>query len=151
MSEDHVLRLLDRHLSAENAHDLSGTLSTLVPDCEFVDETLGIRWSGHDGAAAHYTMWWNAFDLEVTGERLHLAGESAVAETTWRGTHVGQFADVAATGSEVEFSVAVVITFRDGLMAGERFYWDAAGLARQLGVESLQTAVTSTTNSGERS
>lgn len=137
MSYDPRLQLLDRHLAAENAHDLDGTLATLTADCEFVDGALGMRWSGHDGAAAHYTMWWNAFDLHVTGERLHLADESAVAETTWRGTHIGTFAGVAATRRSVELAVAVVIDFRDGMMTGERFYWDAAGLARQLGVATL--------------
>ena len=72
MSHDSRLQVLDRHLAAENAHDLAGTLATLTADCEFVDAALGMRWSGHDGAAAQYTMWWNAFDLRVIGERLHL-------------------------------------------------------------------------------
>lgn len=137
MSHDERLQVLDRHVAAENAHDLTGTLATLTDDCEFVDSTLGMRWSGHDGAAAHYTMWWDAFDVQVAGERLHLAEESAVAETTWTGTHIGTFAGVAATHLAVEFTVAVVVEFRDGLMAGERFYWDAGGLARQLGVATL--------------
>jgi steroid delta-isomerase-like uncharacterized protein len=140
MSYDPRLQVLDRHVAAENAHDLAGTLATLTADCEFLDSTLGMRWRGHDGAAAHYTMWWNAFDLRVVGERLHLADGSAVAETTWTGTHVGTFAGVAATHRAVDFTVAVVIDFRDGLMAGERFYWDAAGLARQLGVGTLGIA-----------
>jgi len=137
MSHDPRLQVLDRHVAAENAHDLAATLATLTPDCEFVDGALGMRWSGHEGAAAHYTMWWDAFDVQVTGERLHLAEDSAVAETTWMGTHVGTFAGIAATHRPVEFTVAVVVEFRDGLMASERFYWDAAGLARQLGVASL--------------
>ena len=33
--------------------------------------------------------------------------------------------------------LAVVVEFRDGLMASERFDWDAAGLARQLGVATV--------------
>src|SRR5512134_1399248 len=103
MSHDPRMQVLDRHLAAENAHDLAGTLATLTADCEFVDGALGMRWSGHDGAAAHYTMWWKAFDLRVIGDRLHLADQSAVAETTWKGTHVGTFAGVAATHRAVEF------------------------------------------------
>ena len=56
MSHGYSLQLLDRHLAAENAHDLNGTLATRVDDCEFIDDTLGVGWRGHDGAAAHYTM-----------------------------------------------------------------------------------------------
>jgi steroid delta-isomerase-like uncharacterized protein len=145
------LQVLDRHLAAENGHDLAGTLATLTADCEFVDDGLGMRWSGHDGAAAHYTMWWSAFDVQVAGECLHLAADSAVAETTWRGTHVGTFAGIAATHQPVEFTVAVVIEFRDGLMAGERFYWDTAGLARQLRVTTLGVADGSAIVGGGRS
>lgn len=140
MFSDETLALLERHLTAENAHDLEGTLATLAEDCEFVDDALGMRWFGHEGAADHYTMWWEAFDLEVVGERLHMADASAVAETTWRGTHRGAFVGIAPTGRSVEFTVAVVIDIRDGLMAGERFYWDGAALARQLGVANLDEA-----------
>ena len=139
MSHDLFL-LLDRHLSAENAHDLAGTLATLTEDCVFVDHALGMQWSGRDGAAAHYTMWWSAFDTEVVGERLHMAEASAVAETTWKGTHVGEFMGISPTGTSVELTVAVVVEFRDGRMSGERFYWDVAGLARQLGVNTIVAA-----------
>jgi steroid delta-isomerase-like uncharacterized protein len=137
MSNALVLSLLDRHLAAENAHDLAGVLATLTDDCEFIEDALGLRWLGREGAAAHYTMWWDAFDLEVTGERLHVASSSAVAETVWRGTHVGEFAGIPATSRKIEIPVAVVIDFRDGLMAGERFYWDTAELARQLDVDMI--------------
>ena len=151
MSTEEMLHVLDRHLAAENAHDLAGVLATLVDDCEFVDTALGMQWSGHHGAAEHYRMWWNAFDLQVIGQRLHLAPGSAVAETTWRGTHVGAFAGVAPTRRAVELSVAVVVDFRDGLMAGERFYWDAAGLARLLGVDALEVAGRTAMVTGGRS
>ena len=151
MSNEDVMQVLDRHLAAENAHDLDGVLATLVAECEFVDATLGMRWNGHRGAAEHYRMWWDAFDVQVTGERLHLAAESAVAETTWRGTHVGAFAGVAPTGRAVELSVAVVVDLRDGLLAGERFYWDGAGLARQLGVDAFDVAPGAAMTMGGRS
>jgi predicted ester cyclase len=87
-------------------------------------------------------MWWSAFDTEVVGERLHLAENSAVAETTWKGAHRGEFMGIAATGRPVEFTVAVVVDFRDGRMSGERFYWDGARLARQLGAEAMRAADT---------
>ena len=124
--------LLDRHLIAENAHELEGTLATLTDDCVFVDFALGRRWEGRDGAAEHYRMWWDAFDVHVEGRQLHLAGDVAIAETTWVGEHVGEFLGIAPTHREVRFDVAVFVELRDGLMAGERFYWDRAAVVEQL-------------------
>ena len=60
-----LLALIRRHLEAENAHDLEGTLATLHPQCQFDDFATGQRWFGHEGAAAHYRQWWTTFDVEV--------------------------------------------------------------------------------------
>ena len=35
------IKLLYRHLEAENAQDLEGTLATLHPDCVFEDHATG--------------------------------------------------------------------------------------------------------------
>ncbi len=129
------LRLLQRHLAVENDHNLEATLATLTEDAVFVDTALGMTWTGHDGAAAHYQMWWNAFDTEVTGERLHLADSSAAAETTWRGVHIGPFCGIGPTGRAIELPVVVIVEFSNGLLSGERFYWDRAKLAEQLAVD----------------
>lgn len=127
--------LLERHLAAENAHNLEATLATLAEDAVLVDLALGSTWTGRSGAAAHYRMWWDGFDLTVTGQRLHLADDSAAAETMWLGTHVGPFCGLEPTGRAIELPVAVTIELRYGLIAGERFYWDRALLAEQLGVD----------------
>ena len=50
----------------------------------------------------------------------------------------------------MEVSVAVVVEFRDGLMAAERFYWDAAGLARQLGAATLAVGGHAAAPAGQR-
>lgn len=129
------LHLLQRHLSAENDHDLEATLATLTEDVVFADTALAMTWTGHTGAAAHYRMWWDAFDTEVTGERLHLADTSAAAETIWRGVHIGPFLGIGPTGRTIELPVVVIVEFGNGLLAGERFYWDRAKLAEQLAVD----------------
>jgi predicted ester cyclase len=57
-----------------------------------------------------------------------------VAQTRYQGTHRSRFLDYAPTGRPINFPLAVVIPFRGGLMAGERFYYDLATLLRQIGV-----------------
>lgn len=124
--------VLHQHLEAENAHHLEDTLDTLTPDCVFEDIALGDRFTGHEGAARYYRMWWSAFATEVVPERLHLADGVAVAETTWRGVHVGVFADMAPTLRRIELPVAIIVTLQGSLIAGERLYWDRARLLEQL-------------------
>ena len=129
---DATVSLLARHLEAENGHRLVDTLATLSEDCVFSDVALGQTFCGHSGAATYYRMWWDAFDMEVAPERLHLAGGTAVAETTWRGTHVGDFLGIAATGKTIDLPVIIVVELRDGLMASERLFWDRLSLFDQL-------------------
>jgi predicted ester cyclase len=55
-----------------------------------------------------------------------------VAETTWRGKHTGPFLGVEPTGRSIEVPVILVAELRDGLMGGERIYWDRATVLEQL-------------------
>lgn len=133
--------LVRRHLTAENAHDLDGTLATLHEQCVFRDHATGQAWKGKSGAADHYRHWWRAFDLTVTrgeGQGAWWGGDDTyVAQATWRGRHIGEFLGVAPTGTSIVHPFVVFVTFRDGLMAGEEFFYDLASLLKQLGSDRL--------------
>jgi ketosteroid isomerase-like protein len=133
--------LIGRHLAAENAQDLPGTLATLHPDCRFEDLATGQTWHGHDGAAAHYGQWWTTFDVTVKRgpgqSSAWTADDGYIAEATWHGKHVGPFLDVAPTGRSIVQPFVVVLTFRDGLMLSERFQYDLASLLRQIGADPI--------------
>jgi steroid delta-isomerase-like uncharacterized protein len=135
MNQAH-LSLLYRHLAAENAHDLDGTLATLHAECRFEDHATGQVWHGREGAADHYRQWWRCFDVAVArdaGQNAGWASESVyVAEATWRGTHTGDFLGVAASGRPIVQSFVVVVTFKDDLMFSESFYYDLSSLMRQV-------------------
>jgi steroid delta-isomerase-like uncharacterized protein len=134
MPASDYVELLGRHFDAENRHDLGDTLATLTNDCVFDDLALDQRFDGHAGATAYYRMSWDAFDTEVTPERLHLVEPAtAVAETTWRGKHGGPFLGIAPTGRSIAVPVILVAELSDGLMSGERIYWDRATVLEQLG------------------
>lgn len=135
MISDADRALLARHLAAENEHRMEDTLATLTPDCVFDDRALGRVWNGHPGARAYYEMWWSGFGATVHTERRHYTVDgAAIVETHFRGTHVGPFLGVAPTGRDVDVELAIFIELRDGLMTGERFYWDVGSLLRQIGV-----------------
>jgi hypothetical protein len=63
--------VVNRHLAAENAHRMEETLAELHPDCLFEDLPLGKTYRGRAEAEAYYRLWWDAFNLEVKGERRH--------------------------------------------------------------------------------
>ncbi|SRR6266700_1415485 len=128
-----LMRLLQRHVEAESGRDLAGTLATLTPDCVFEDMALGETYLGHEGATRHYLMWWEGMHNTVRSERLHWTEEGgAIAEATFVGHHLGDFLGLAPTGREVEVPVAVFVGFKDGLMTGERLYWNANAVIRRL-------------------
>ncbi len=130
--------LIRRHVEAENAHRMDDTLATIHPDCVFEDVAMQRTWRGHAGAREYYRMWWDGLRIVVTpgadDRRMWTDDGTFVAETRFTGVHAGPFLGVAPTGRTVSFRFVVFVPFRDGLMAGERFYYDLDGLLRQLGV-----------------
>lgn len=95
--------LLARHTDAENGHRLDDTLATLTPDCTFEDVALGLTLTGHAGAAEYYRMWWDGLDVTVDVEAVLSVADQpiVVAETTWRGRHIGPFLGVDPTNRPV--------------------------------------------------
>jgi hypothetical protein len=127
-----LLALIRRHLEAENAHDLPGTLATLHPECRFDDFATGQSWFGHEGAAAHYRQWWTTFDVEVR------RGEGQRAYTTADDFYIGgRFLGIEPSGRPIVQPFVVILSFCHGLMLGERFHYDLAALVRQIGPDPI--------------
>src|SRR6476620_9111729 len=127
-----------RHLAAENAQDMEGTLATLHPDCVFEDLPLNKTYHGIDGARQYYKELWSAFDVTVVSRQRHWSTEgNLIAETTFVGPQRSEFLGVPARGQVIRLPLVVIVTFRDRLMAGERFYYDLVDLMRQIGGQTL--------------
>jgi hypothetical protein len=107
--------VVNRHQAAENAHRMEETLAELHPDRLFEDLPLGKSCRGRAVAEAYYRLWWDAFDLEVKGERRHWSegGAFMIAQTRYQGTHRSRFVNYAPTGRPISFPLAVVIPFRE--------------------------------------
>lgn len=133
VSKEH-LQMVATHLAAENEHRMEDTLATLHTACVFEDVPMQRIYNGREGAREYYAAWWHAFDLKVGGGTRHFTDEGLmIAETRYVGRQVGDFFGIPARQRPIELQLAVVIGFRDGLMNGERFYYDLLSLLRQIG------------------
>jgi SnoaL-like polyketide cyclase len=120
---------------------MAETLATLHHECLFEDQPLGWTLRGREGARQHYDFWWSTFDVHLDAGQLHWArADLAIGEAVFAGRHVGDFFGRSATGLRISLPFVVVVSFRDGLLSGERFTYDLASLLRQLGYDVLDPA-----------
>jgi steroid delta-isomerase-like uncharacterized protein len=125
--------VLRRHVSAECNFDMPGTLATLTHDCVFEDMAVGIQYHGHDGARRYYQEWWNAFGNAPSNSQLNVVSDRhLIVETRFLGKHCGPYQGMAASNRVIDLPVVIFVAFRDGLMSGERFYYDRATLLAQI-------------------
>jgi len=58
---------------------------------------------------------------------------AGAVEWTWQIDHARDFLGVSAAGQQTRVKGVSTMTFKDGKIASQRDYWDAAGALRQLG------------------
>ena len=132
MTPNEMKAVHDRHLDAENRKDLEGALATYVDDCFYEVVALGSRVAGKDAVRAVYIGTMSGLPdgtLDVDGEAF---GENKlIALGTYRATTSGSFLGQEPTGKQIAFPMIVINSFRDGLMEGERIYFDLATICEQ--------------------
>lgn len=130
------IAIVEQHIRLENEHDLEGVLGTFGEDARYDDEPWDEHYTGRDGVRLFYQQLMTALpDLEIAVQRRHSAEEAILVEVVIRGTHLGGWRGLPATGRRVEFPLCGVYTFdADDRLAGERIYYDRGSVLRQLGV-----------------
>jgi steroid delta-isomerase-like uncharacterized protein len=129
------MALVDEHVRCENRHDLEAVMATFGADARFDDEPWGDHRADRAGVRSYYADLLRALpDLAIEVIHRHVATDSIVLEVLIRGTHLGPWRGLPATGRRVRLPLCGVYTFdaADGL-AGERVYYDRAAVLRQLG------------------
>jgi steroid delta-isomerase-like uncharacterized protein len=136
MDRDEMLRLFEAHREAEAARDIDAILETFVDDCFLETVPLGIRSQGRDAVKAAYeAQFFTAFpDLAPEDEGTSVGDDVIVVWGTLRGTNRGEWLGVPPGGGAFAVPFANVVPFSDGLMAGERVYFDLATLCEQAGL-----------------
>jgi steroid delta-isomerase-like uncharacterized protein len=130
------LALVERHIRFENAHDLEGVLGTFGNAARYDDEAWDEHYEGRNGFRAFYEQTLKAMpDMAIEIRRRHVTDDAILVEVVIRGTHLGGWRGLPATGRRVSFPLCGVYMFdSDDLLAGEKIYYDRATVLQQLGV-----------------
>jgi steroid delta-isomerase-like uncharacterized protein len=139
-----MLRLFERHREAEAARDIDGILDTFVEGCFLETVPLGLRSEGRDAVRRAYeAQFFTAFpDLAPEDEGMAFGDDVVAVWGTLRGTSRGEWLGVPPGGGAFVVPFTNLVPFRDGLMEGERIYFDLATLCEQAGIslESVRDA-----------
>jgi len=134
------IALVEQHIRLENAHDLPGVLATFGDTARYDDEAWGEHYTGRDGVQQFYQQLMDALpNLQIEVQRRYVTAEAILVEVIIRGTHLGAWRGLPATGRRVELPLCGIYTFdprSDGTarLAGEKIYYDRATVLRQLGI-----------------
>ncbi|HLV86782.1 MAG TPA: ester cyclase [Candidatus Sulfotelmatobacter sp.] len=128
--------LVEQHIRFENQHDLEGVLGTFGPVAQYDDEAWSEHHHGLNGVRSFYEQLMRALpDLEIDVKRTHVTDDAILVEVMIRGTHLGEWRGLMATGRRVEVPLMGVYTFdNDDRLAGERIYYDRGTVLKQLGI-----------------
>jgi hypothetical protein len=128
-----MLRLFEAHREAEAARDIDAILETFVPECFLETLPLGLRSEGRDAVRAAYeAQFFTAFpDLAPEDEGMAVGTNVIAVWGTLRGTSRGEWLGVPPGGGTFAVPFANVVPFDQGLMIGEKIYFDLATLCEQ--------------------
>jgi steroid delta-isomerase-like uncharacterized protein len=150
MTAEQMHAVAERHVAAENVRDVEAALATYQDDCFYESTPLGLRFVGKDAVAMQYARLFGALpDAELTLDGEAYGSEVLVHWGMFRGTLSGSFFGLPPTGRQVAFSFAAVLHFKNGLMEGERLYFDLATFCEQAGLSlaAVQSAAQAVRNS----
>jgi steroid delta-isomerase-like uncharacterized protein len=130
------IAIVEQHIRLENEHDLEAVLCTFGDTARYDDEPWGEHYEGRNGVRLFYEQLMMALpDLEIEVQRRHVADDAILVEVMIRGTHLGGWRGLPATGRRVDFPLCGVYTFdADDRLAGGKIYYDRGTVLRQLGV-----------------
>ncbi len=128
-------RLWQRHVLAENRRSIEGLLDTLCADPVYKIMATSEKYQGREAVAGFYRALFEGVpDAIFELVNAFVGEEGVVEESILRGTHHGRLFGLEPTGREFALPMTVVFPMLRGEILGERLYFDALTLARQLGV-----------------
>ncbi len=134
MTREEMDRILDEHFDFEARDDVDGVLSTLTEDVEHdVVGSPGSQITGRETARKYYQSLFQDLEAESAESVRRLYGDNFVVdETVWTGRASGRTFGVSGDRGRVTFRILHVLEFRDGKIARENVWSDAAAIQQQL-------------------
>ena len=118
-----------------NRGDVDGVLAYYDDDIVWTNVALEEVYRGKAAVGEFLARLFSALpDLEFSVQRTIVRGDSVAEQWTIRGTHLGTFMGIPATGRKLEVAGVSMLTLRDGKFLRDDFYFDAAGMMRQTGL-----------------
>jgi steroid delta-isomerase-like uncharacterized protein len=132
-------QLIRDSVAAFNSSDWDTVRALASDDYRYEETGTGRAYEGVEDAIAALVAWKAAFpDGAGTVERVVSAGDLAVAEVRWRGTHTGPLAtpdgEVPATGRPIDLWGSMWAVWVDGRMTHQRNHLDVLTMMVQLGL-----------------
>jgi steroid delta-isomerase-like uncharacterized protein len=128
--------IIDRHFAAENAHDVAGTLATYTDDIVWDDITHPMSpFLGKESVGGVYSGIIDAIPdvrLESVWRVSADDGRAVVDESILTGHVHGTWSGVDGGGAPVRVRILHVFELRDGLIARENAWFNAADVVRQV-------------------
>jgi len=133
---DDRVRVIEKHLRAENAHDIDAIMATFGEHPTFrLNGTLHSDRdsiiSMYDGLGFGEKGYFS--DLKAEAKQQHVTEDSIVLELLLSGRHTADWQGLRATGRTFEIPACAVFEFdKQGTLAAERVYFDSGLLRQQL-------------------
>jgi steroid delta-isomerase-like uncharacterized protein len=107
------IAIVEQHIRLENEHDLEGVLRTFGDTARYDDEPWGEHYKGRNGVRLFYEQIMKALpDLGIEVQRQHVTEDAILVEVMIRGTHLGGWRGLPATGRRIEFPLCRCVHVR---------------------------------------
>lgn len=128
-------QLLDEYMAIWNERDYSKIPDVISESFVRRSPVAGESVTGHDGLEEFLRSLEASFsDFQVSHEEELIGEDIMMFESTFTGTHDGEFNDIPPTDERVELANMSILELEDGKIREHRTYYDPQMFAEQLGV-----------------
>jgi steroid delta-isomerase-like uncharacterized protein len=118
-----------------NRGDIEGVLAYYDDDITWNNVALEEVYDGKAAVGQFLTRLFTAIpDLKFSVSYRIVRGDNVAEQWMIRGTHLGTFMGIPATGRTVEILGTSMLTLRDGKFLRDDFYFDTGAVMRQMGL-----------------